>query len=150
MVGLDEAPLDFTGFDLTTGNAPVYAGGTTASSGTNKEAVHTRTVDPNAEPGRPQGEGSLARPVRLPARNWKCPWPRKAGTLGIDEQVVVLRAVVRANGRASSVDVLADPGYGFGDAARACAERARFEPARDRHGKMYAATSPPIRVRFTR
>ncbi len=79
-----------------------------------------------------------------------CPWPREAEGLGIDEQVVLLRVVVGADGRASSADVLADPGHGFGQAALGCARVARFEPARDRAGQPYAATSPPIRVTFRR
>lgn len=143
-------PLDFTGFEITTGSGPRYAGGVTASSGTNTEAVRTRTVDPNARPDQRQGEVNLARPVSLPARDWICPWPREAESLGIDEQVVVLRVVVTAEGRASFVGLLADPGHGFGQAALGCAHQARFEPATDRHGRAYTATSPPIRVRFTR
>lgn len=145
-----DAPLDFTGFSITSGKGPKYAGGVTASKGTNTKAVHTKTVDPNARPDQPQGEARLDHPVGLSARNWRCPWPREADPLGIDEQVVLLRAVVDARGRASSVRLLADPGHGFGRAALACAKRARFNPATDRNGRPYAATSPPIRVRFTR
>ena len=144
-VDAEPAALDFTSFEITSGDAPAYAGGTTASSGTNSEAVHTRNVDPDSE-----GKSDLTRPVRLPARNWKCPWPEQAEPLGIDEQIVVLRAVVKANGEVASVEVLADPGYGFGQAAQACALHARFQSARDRTGATFAATSPPIRVRFTR
>ncbi|MEM1025655.1 MAG: TonB family protein [Myxococcota bacterium] len=143
-------PVDFTSFDITTGKGPRYAGGTTASSGTNTEAVHTRTVDPNARPDQPQGEASLARSVSLSARDWKCPWPHEAESLAIDEQTVILRAVVGPDGKASSVDILADPGHGFGQAALGCARNASFEPATDRQGRAYASTSPPIRVRFTR
>lgn len=145
-----DEPVDFTGFDIATGDGPRYAGGVTASSGTNTDAVHTPDVDPNAEPDRPQGEGSLARPVTLPARNWDCSWPSEADNLGIDEQVVVIRATVTADGRPTSVSVLADPGHGFGEAALRCAREARFLPARDRKGVKHAATSPPVRVRFTR
>jgi protein TonB len=122
----------------------------TASSGTNTQAVHARTVDRLARRDQPQGEADLARSVSLSARDWSCPWPREAESLGIDEQTVVLRAVVSSEGHASSVHVLADPGHGFGQAALTCARQARFEPATDRNGQPYAATSPPIRVRFTR
>lgn len=117
---------------------------------TNTQPVHTHTIDPNAQADRAQGEANLAHPVSLSARNWSCPWPREANALGIDEQMVVLRVVVTTEGRAESVEVLADPGYGFGQAALACAERARFESATDGTGQAYTATSPPIRVRFTR
>ena len=43
-----------------------------------------------------------------------------------------------------------DPGFGFGAAARLCAQRTRFEPARDPAGEMIGALSPPIRVHFFR
>ena len=143
-------PLDFTGFDITTGRGDGFAGGVTASDGTNTAAVQTRAVDRTAPPNQPQAEASLAQPVSLPARNWQCPWPREAETLGIDEQMVVLRVVVGAQGRVSAAELIADPGHGFGEAALTCARNARFAPARDRSGQPYAATSPPIRVRFTR
>ena len=143
-------PLDFTEASFVSADAPKFAGGVTAPSGTNTEAVRTSTVDPNARPGGPQGEGSLARPVRLPARNWHCPWPEEAEMLGITEQTVVLRVMVDATGRSRTVSVLVDPGHGFGTAAKQCATTAQFEPARDVRGEPYAATSPAIRVRFTR
>jgi protein TonB len=143
-------PADFTGFDIATGEGPQFAGGVTASSGTNTRAVHTSVVDPNAPPDRPQGERDLAAPVRLPARSWRCPWPRQADALGIDEQVVVLRVAVEADGRISSAELVDDPGHGFGDAALVCAREATFEPARDSSGRPVSATSPPVRVRFTR
>lgn len=143
-------PLDFTDFDIATGAGAHFAGGVTASTGTNTQAVHTATVDPNARPDRPQGEANLAHPVRLPAKDWRCPWPQAAESLGIDEQVVVLQALVAADGRAASVDLLADPGHGFGQAALTCARQAKFEPATDAQGRPYGATSPAIRVRFSR
>ena len=68
----------------------------------------------------------------------------------MNEQTVLLRAAVRADGRAERVDVLADPGFGFGAAARSCALATRFEPARDPAGQPVAALSPPIRVHFFR
>lgn len=143
-----DAPVDFTGFDIVTGSATSFAGGTSASNGTSTVAVHASEVHRDGEPYT--GEASRARTVGLSANNWQCAWPREAEALGIDEQVVILRAVVRADGRASSVEVLADPGHGFGAAALTCAEQARFDPALDPAGKPYAATSPPIRVTFTR
>ncbi|MEM7138493.1 MAG: energy transducer TonB [Myxococcota bacterium] len=143
-------PLDFTEASFVSADAPQFAGGVTAPSGTNTEAVRTSTVDPNARPGGPQGEGSLARPVRLPARNWHCPWPEEAEMLGITEQTVVLRVMVDASGVSKRVSVLVDPGHGFGVAAEACAKAVRFEPACDEAGVAYSSTSPPIRVRFTR
>ena len=145
-----EDEVDFTDFTVVSGESARFAGGVTAPSGTNPNAVRTSTVDPNARPGGPQGEGSLAAPVRLLARNWTCPWPEQAEMLGITEQTVVIRAMVDTAGRAKKVTLLADPGHGFGTAAVSCARIAKFEAARDRTGAQYTATSPPIRVRFTR
>ncbi|MCP3144854.1 TonB family protein [Pyxidicoccus xibeiensis] len=140
-------PLDFTGFDIATGNAPRYAGGVTASKGTSTQAVH----GPADVAGEAEGEGtSRARPVQLPARNWSCPWPREADALRVDEQTVVLRVVVDTGGRVTSSELVSDPGHGFGAAALECARNARFDPALDRGGQPYVATSPPIRVRFKR
>jgi periplasmic protein TonB len=68
----------------------------------------------------------------------------------VNEQTVVLRATARTDGRADSVDVLTDPGFGFGAAARLCALRTRFEPAHDAAGLPIIARSPPIRVHFFR
>ncbi|NMO18693.1 TonB family protein, partial [Pyxidicoccus fallax] len=140
-------PLDFTGFDIASGQGPRYAGGVTASSGRSTTAVAPGTVT-GADGDDP--EGSLARPVRLPARNWNCPWPREAESLRVDEETVVLRVVVTPEGGVTSAELLSDPGHGFGAAALACARSARFEAAVDRAGRRYLATSPPIRVRFKR
>lgn len=144
--------LDFTGFDMTTGDGPRYAGGVTASSGRSEEAVHAPHVDPRTETGSGSGPGGArhAQPVRLRARSWSCPWPHQAETLGIDEQTVELRVTVEPNGHASKIRVTRNPGHGFASAATRCAREAHFEPARDARGRPVRAESPPIRVRFTR
>lgn len=142
--------LDLTELGVVSGKAEKYAGGTSAAFGTNTAAVDTATVDPHARPGLPQGEGSLARTVRLPERSWRCPWPEGAVRLGIHEQAVLIRVEVDADGHVSSTELLSDPGHGFGEAALACARAARFNPALDERGEPYLATSPPIRVRFSR
>jgi protein TonB len=86
----------------------------------------------------------------LDQSDWNCPWPAEADAEHVNEQTVVLQASVRADGRAEHVDVLSDPGFGFGAAARLCALRTRFEPARDAAGQPIVAQSPPIRVHFFR
>jgi protein TonB len=133
---------------FVTGTAPSFAGGATTSSGTSTQPVPGRTADPKGTPG---GTGQdLAHPVALDAEDWACPWPREAEAADIDEQVVVLRAAVRADGRASDVRIVSDPGHGFGAAARTCALSTHFQPARDRSGNATFAWSPAIRVRFIR
>ncbi|MFP2908571.1 TonB family protein, partial [Pyxidicoccus sp. 3LFB2] len=142
-----QAPLDFTGFDIASGQAPRYAGGVTASTGRSTTAVAPSAG--NAAEGDGDGE-NYSRPVQLPARNWSCPWPKEADALRLDEQTVVLRVVVTPEGRVTTAELMSDPGHGFGQAALACARSARFEAAVDRDGRRYLATSPPIRVRFKR
>lgn len=152
VVAADETaaqPLDFTGFEISTGSGQRYAGGVTASTGTNTRAVHTANVDRNAAPDRAQG-ASRARPVGLPARDWRCPWPREADKLSLDEQTVVIRVVVRADGAVASTELVSDPGFGFGPIALDCARGQRFPPATDENGQAITATSPPVRIRFTR
>jgi protein TonB len=144
-VDASEAPLDFTGFDIVSGSSERYAGGVTASTGRSAQAV----PGPAAEAPGPTRPGR-ARSVQLPARNWSCPWPREADALRIDEQTVVLRVVVTPEGRVTSAELLSDPGHGFGQAALTCAREARFDAALDAEGRPSLATSPPIRVRFTR
>jgi protein TonB len=106
-------------------------------------AVQGREVDPKATPGAPD----LSRPVSLEEKDWNCPFPRETET---DEQTVMLRVVVGADGTVESVKILGDPGSGFGQQAFACAMRTKFSPARDRQGRPIKAQSPPLRVRFTR
>ncbi|WP_408890313.1 TonB family protein [Myxococcus faecalis] len=141
------APLDFTEFDMTTGDAPRYAGGVTASTGRSTTAVNT--VPAGDSEGTGTG-GSRARSVQLSARSWSCPWPKEADTLRIDDQTVVLRVAVDVYGEVTSAELVSDPGHGFGQAALACARKARFDTALDREGRPHAAVSPPIRVRFVR
>ncbi|WNG46503.1 energy transducer TonB [Archangium minus] len=142
-----EAPLDFTGFDIVSGQGSSYAGGVTASNGTSERAVEEVASSQGDDKGSGTGK---ARPVQLPARNWDCPWPQEADALRISEQTVVMRVVVTPEGRVTSAELVSDPGNGFGEAALACARSARFDAALDREGRPYLATSPPIRVRFKR
>jgi protein TonB len=57
---------------------------------------------------------------------------------------------VRPDGSALSVKVVSDPGHGFGRAARECALRQMYMPARDKQGHPVVGTTPPINVKFTR
>jgi protein TonB len=148
-----DAPVDLTGDTFVSGTASAYAGGFTRTDGTSITPVRDlppSTAAPStAAPGPPPGP-DRSTPVSLPEEDWSCPWPAGADAARIDEQTVLLEAVVRHDGKAESVKVLRDPGFGFGSAATACALAARFEPARDRAGRPIRAKSPPILVHFTR
>lgn len=152
VVAADESasqPLDFTGFEISTGNGQRYTGGSTTSSGTSSRAVHTPVVDRRADP-KLRAKTSRARPVGAPRQEWDCLWPPLADTLSMDEQFVMIRAVVRADGTVASARLISDPGYGFGEIALACARQQRFPAATDDDGRPITATSPPIRVKFTK
>jgi protein TonB len=140
-------PFDLTADTVVTGTATAYSGGVTASNGT--------SASPGEQaPSRHQAPSSVAVdwsiPVSLASESWSCPWPHEADAEQINEQTVVLRIVVAAGGDPESVTVVSEPGHGFGAAAVVCASRTHFTPARDRSGEPVRATSPPIRVRFTR
>jgi hypothetical protein len=63
---------------------------------------------------------------------------------------VRLRASVRADGQATSVAVLNDPGLGFGDQARSCAMSHVFVPAKDKNGNPTNGSTLPFVVQFDR
>jgi len=65
-------------------------------------------------------------------------------------QNVLVRVVVEADGRVASASALSDPGHGFAAAAEACARRETYSPARDDNGQPVRATTPAIRVNFSR
>ncbi len=91
-----------------------------------------------------------AVPVTLSLKDWRCAWPEEAEYEDFDQQVVSLRVVVAEDGRVESAEIVKDPGFGFGRAARDCARRVRFNPAKDASGRAVRAASPPINVRFVR
>ncbi|MGB8297076.1 MAG: ferric siderophore ABC transporter substrate-binding protein, partial [Polyangia bacterium] len=143
------APADFTGSAFIVGSGASYAGGVTSSTGTSRKPV-LGAVSPGTPRSPPLAVGNQARPVSLDQSAWNCPWPAEADAQQVNEQTVVLRATIGADGRADTVEVLTDPGFGFGAAARLCTLRTRFEPAHDRAGLPTTAQSPPIRVHFFR
>ena len=81
--------------------------------------------------------------------SWNCPFPQQADLEGINHATSLLSVVVDASGRASTVSILRDPGHGFGQAARACALRRRYNAALDKSGSPMATTLV-LNVRFDR
>lgn len=106
--------------------------------------------------GVPAGSGhgaagsSLAQPARPNGGQWRCPWPSEAVAADIYAQNVLVRVVVEADGSVASASALSDPGHGFAAAAEACARRETYSPARDANGQPVRATTPAIRVNFSR
>ena len=136
-----DAPLDLTSDTIVSGEARVSPGGPSASSG-------TRTA-PAAKDAQP-AVADRSRTVTLESDDWSCAWPSTAQGEVVDEQKVVIKVEVGADGRVINAAIVRDEKGGFGDAALACARRTRFVPARDRDGQPLRAWSPPIEVRFER
>ena len=151
-------PVDLTGNTIVQGNADAYAGGFTASNGTNTNAART-TPNPSGATGG-TGQAQAAPPAPMPDQSrtaslggnaeWHCDFPDEADTAQVDEAYVTLQADVKADGSPSAVRVLSDPGNGFGRQARRCAMNKRYVTALDRDGTPIAGTTKPIRVHFSR
>jgi protein TonB len=150
-------PVDLTGNTIVQGNADAYAGGFTASNGTNANAVHA-LPSPTGVPG---GTGPVqAPPVQGPDRSrlaspgstdWSnCPFPVESDTAQIDDARVMIQVDVRTDGSPAAVKVLTDPGNGFGREARRCAMNKRYPSALDHDGNPIAGTTKPFWVHFSR
>lgn len=147
----DAGPLDFTdGF--VTGQATAFAGGATSPRG-------VTSVGPRGSAGLASAPASAkgVAPSRDRSRRasvmggfaWSCPFPAAADGAGIDLAVVQLKIRVTRRGSLDDVTVMADPGHGFGAAARRCALGKQFLPALDRTGAA-VGSELVVRVRFTR
>ncbi|TKD11785.1 energy transducer TonB [Polyangium fumosum] len=102
-------------------------------------------------PPSPPQTPDRSRPASLHGdRAWDCDFPSEAEAAGIRNVVVELRILVRADGRAQRVEVVSDPGHGFGAQARFCAAQHHYRPALDRDGQPIQASLGPIRIRFMR
>jgi protein TonB len=153
-------PVDLTANTIVQGNADSYAGGFTASNGTNANAVRT-APSPTGVPG---GTGPVqAKPAPVPQgpdrsrmagpgnTDWStCPFPQEADTAQIDDAYVNIQVDVRPDGTPAAVRILSDPGNGFGREARRCAMNFRFQTALDHDGNPIAGTSKAFRVHFSR
>lgn len=85
-----------------------------------------------------------------PSTLWNCAFPAEADKAKIDDAAVTIVVHVRADGIAERVDVLNDPGHGFGAAAATCAKQRKYTPPNDEQGRPKPGRTPPIRIRFTR
>jgi protein TonB len=153
-----EEPVDMTN-TIVQGNADSFAGGMTASNGTNTNAVHALpppggvaggTGSVAAPPAPPPGPDRSRKLVLTSGGSWdNCPFPPEADTAQIDDAWVTLQVEVGPDGRPSAVRVTADPGNGFGREARRFALNKHYQPALDHDGNPTSATAS-IRVHFER
>jgi protein TonB len=148
-------PLDLTGNTFVVGTADTYSGGITASGGTAKGPVYDQTAKPSGVVGgtgtKPTSNSSvdLSRPAAPVSRNWNCPFPPEADIEQINYMRVSVVVQVNSEGNPKSVEVLNDPGFGFGRAARQCALKQSYRSALNREGKAIAHSLATV-VKFER
>ncbi|MEZ4302170.1 MAG: hypothetical protein R3B70_45000 [Polyangiaceae bacterium] len=137
-------------------------GGQSSAVGTSTVITHNPSV---SNTGKPGGTGTADKPPPPPppkqdlsraagivgGGSWSnCPFPDEADTDQVDYAQVTLIVTVRPDGTPQSVQVVADPGHGFGRAARLCALARRYTAGLDRDGNAATMSTPPIRVTFSR
>ena len=147
-------PVDLTGNTIVQGNADAYAGGTTSANGTTTRAVRSLASPQGVAGGTGAPAAKLAGPDRsrsasVGGTEWNAPFPPEADTAQIDEAYVTLQIDVRADGSASAVQVISDPGNGFGREARRYALTQHFQAAQDHDGNAITGTIK-TRVHFSR
>jgi outer membrane biosynthesis protein TonB len=154
-----DEPLDLTGNTFVQGNADSYAGGFTTATGTSTAAAQA----PPSPTGVPGGTGQVQAPAPAPAgpdrsrkpalsggSEWSCGgFPPEADVAQVDEAYVTLQIDVSPTGSASNVQVLADPGNGFGPWARRCALGKHYATALDHDGNAIPGQFK-TRVHFSR
>jgi protein TonB len=105
---------------------------------------------PPPPPPPPPAVDKSAPPTLVGSKSWNCPFPPEADAAGKDSAVVQLVVTVGASGSPEGAQVLADPGTGFGRAAKTCALGRKYKAGLDRDGNPTRAKTPPITVRFSR
>ncbi|HEX7669913.1 MAG TPA: energy transducer TonB, partial [Polyangiaceae bacterium] len=78
-----------------------------------------------------------------------CGFPAEADIEQINNAQATISVTVAADGRATSVSVIRDPGYGFGALAKRCALRKAYRPALDQAGNPTTATQV-VKLNFKR
>lgn len=142
---------------FASGNGDGVGFGMVAGSGDGKAPTYdprARVVNINKGPlpeptkGPPRNDPDYSRPASaVYGFTSDCDFPDGAS---VDTAVVQVAVTVGTDGKARRVDVVSDPGQGFGAAARVCAMKQPYRPARDKTGRIVVAKTAPFRVRFTR
>jgi len=147
-----EEPGDPLDLSLMIVPGPVEGGGAVGEGVSMSAGRGGVPSGPPPAPAPPRAGGVDRSKLAAPANagSWKCPFPPEADAEQIDAATVTLTVTVEADGRASQAAVLADPGNGFGRAARQCALAAKYTPALDEDGKPKRSTTPPLRIAFRR
>jgi protein TonB len=156
-----DAPLDLTGNTFVSGHATRFTGGVSARGGTAKRAVSDRGARPGVRGERTGGSASAATPAPHRGRDrsrsamplstsWNCGFPAAADQAQVHHARVQLVVLVDRQGKAESVAVQQEPGYGFGALAKRCAFWVSYRVGKDRSGNPIKAATPPFWVTFKR
>jgi protein TonB len=156
-------PVDLTGAGwaiVDKDGSKATGGGYTSKDGKSKKPVrnpHARNDGVKggkgtgpAQPPRPKVDRSRSVSLQGGATWNDCPFPPQADLEQVDRAAVLVSVTVSPDGSARSVRVMSDPGYGFGQQAKRCAMTKRYKPALDAGGQPITASSPPIRINFSR
>ena len=154
-------PVDLTGNTFVTGNSDTFKGGQSSTNGKgdkpvyNPAAAHTGVVGGTgtapAPPPPPPKDDKSRQAGLLGSSDWNdCPFPGEADAEQIDRQAVLIKVHVKPDGSPENVEVVQDPGHGFGREARKCAMRKKYSPGMDANGNPIASITKPFRVRFER
>jgi protein TonB len=158
-----DAPLDLTDQGFISGTGERFAGGITTAAGTSKKAVRNRAASkegmeggagtkPKAQvsaPKEPEKDLSESPRPRVTGR-WDCPFPPEANAAQQNYARAVVTVLVGTDGRAKSVTVVSDPGFGFGRAAKHCALAKTYSVGKDTFVNPVAKTTPPVGINFRR
>jgi protein TonB len=153
----ESEPEDSYDDTFVTGNNDFYAGGMTANLGKSLAAVYGLGARAGGTPG---GAGSAAPAPQKPDRSrlpsfgtngmWDCGFPWEADRDRIDHAIAQIRVTVKPDGTAQSVDIVFDPGHGFGRVAKSCAMKQHWDVGLDQDGHPILATTKTVVVRFNR
>ncbi|MEZ0312122.1 MAG: hypothetical protein ACAI38_10120 [Myxococcota bacterium] len=138
----DASPVDFS---IVQGAADRYVGGTTSAVGASDAPV-LGPVTPDATATSKRA----AVPASPAGSEWDCSALYPADANAPNAAAVMVQVRTDAAGRPQAVSILRDPGHGFGTAARACAMRQTYQPARDADDHEVPGETRPFLVRFHR
>jgi outer membrane biosynthesis protein TonB len=143
-------PLDFTGFDMVTGESEAFAGGFTATKGKSKTAVAEPSATAEGVGTKVVKGPSQAKPAGPAREDWACAWPEAAQESDLRDVRVSVKVAVDRDGSPQSVQVIASPAPSFGEAARQCAMAEDYRAALDDDGHHIAGSTPLFVVHFVR
>lgn len=142
-------PVDLTADGFVTGTAASSLGGQTSASGRSETVAPRVATRPASEPPAVPSPDRSRRASLIGGGEWRCPFPAEADRDDVDHAVVTMQVDLSSDGTVRRVDLLSDPGHGFGEEAQHCAMSKRWSPALDRAGNSVDGEIT-VRVRFDR